>query len=143
MKKFITLLFTFLLLLNVCARACGPKWLEKAVFYQIYPSSYMDTDGNGIGDLRGIILKLDYIQSLGVNALWLNPIFESGWFDGGYDVIDFYKVDVDKQQELAAMFGIRSIPSLLFIPKKGDPDMKVGAMNRADLESAIKSVLLK
>ena len=70
------------------------------------------------------------------------PIFESlaEEYDGK---IDFYKVDVDKQQELAAMFGIRSIPSLLFIPKKGDPDMKVGAMNRADLENAIKSILLK
>ena len=53
----------------------------------------MDTDGNGIGDLPGITQKLDYIKSLGVNALWLNPIFESGWFDGGYDVIDYYKVD--------------------------------------------------
>lgn len=71
----------------------GPKWLGDAVFYQIYPSSYMDTDGNGIGDLPGITQKLDYIKSLGVNALWLNPIFESGWFDGGYDVKDFYKVD--------------------------------------------------
>lgn len=71
----------------------GPAWLSDALFYQIYPSSYMDTDGNGIGDLPGITSKLDYIKSLGVNALWLNPIFESGWFDGGYDVIDFYKVD--------------------------------------------------
>ena len=71
----------------------GPAWLSDALFYQIHPSSYMDTDGNGIGDLPGITSKLDYIKSLGVNALWLNPIFESGWFDGGYDVIDFYKVD--------------------------------------------------
>jgi len=71
----------------------GPQWLNKAVFYQIYPSSYMDTDDNGIGDLPGIISRLDYIKSVGVNAIWLNPIFESGWFDGGYDVIDFYKVD--------------------------------------------------
>ena len=71
----------------------GPAWLSDALFYQIYPSSYMDSDGNGIGDLPGITSKLDYIKSLGVNALWLNPIFESGWFDGGYDVIDFYKVD--------------------------------------------------
>ena len=71
----------------------GPKWLGKAVFYQIYPSSYQDSDGNGIGDLPGIQSRLDYIKSLGVNAIWLNPIFESGWFDGGYDVIDFYKVD--------------------------------------------------
>ena len=73
--------------------AKGPKWLGQAVFYQIYPSSYQDSDGDGIGDLPGIILRLDYIQKLGVNAIWLNPVFESGWFDGGYDVIDFYKVD--------------------------------------------------
>lgn len=53
----------------------------------------MDSDGNGIGDLPGITAKLDYIKSLGVNAIWLNPCFESGWADGGYDVIDFYKVD--------------------------------------------------
>lgn len=52
----------------------GPAWLSDALFYQIYPSSYMDTDGNGIGDLPGITSKLDYIKSLGVNALWLNPI---------------------------------------------------------------------
>lgn len=71
----------------------GPSWLSDALFYQIYPSSFMDSDGNGIGDLPGITSKLDYIKSLGVNALWLNPVFESGWFDGGYDVIDFYKVD--------------------------------------------------
>ena len=71
----------------------NPKWLGDAIFYQIYPSSYMDTDGNGIGDLPGITQKLDYIKSLGVNAIWLNPVFESGWFDGGYDVIDFYKID--------------------------------------------------
>lgn len=72
---------------------CGPAWLADAVFYQIYPSSYMDTNGDGIGDLPGITARLDYIKSLGVNALWLNPCFESGWFDGGYDVIDFYKID--------------------------------------------------
>lgn len=71
----------------------GPAWLSDALFYQIYPSTFMDTDGNGIGDLPGITSKLDYIKSLGANAIWLNPIFESGWFDGGYDIIDFYKVD--------------------------------------------------
>lgn len=71
----------------------GPQWIHNAVFYQIYPCSYMDTDGNGYGDLPGIISKLDYIKSIGVDAIWLNPIFLSGWFDGGYDIIDFYKVD--------------------------------------------------
>ena len=57
--------------------------------------------------------------------------------------VDIYQVDVDQQQELAAMFGIRSIPSLLFIPKDGQPQMQVGAMNKQQLEAAIKSTLLK
>ena len=73
--------------------AQGPEWLSTAVFYQIYPSSFQDSDGNGIGDIPGIISRLDYIKSLGINAIWLNPVFESGWFDGGYDIIDFYRVD--------------------------------------------------
>ena len=71
----------------------NPAWLRQALFYQIYPSSFMDSDGNGIGDLPGIISRLDYVERLGVNAIWLNPCYESGWVDGGYDVIDFYKVD--------------------------------------------------
>ena len=70
-----------------------PSWLSDAVFYQIYPSSFQDSDGNGIGDIPGIISRLDYIKSIGVTAIWLNPVYVSGWTDGGYDVIDFYKVD--------------------------------------------------
>ena len=70
-----------------------PSWLGDAVFYQIYPSSYQDSDGNGIGDLPGIISRLDYIRSIGVTAIWLNPVYVSGWTDGGYDIIDFYRVD--------------------------------------------------
>lgn len=70
-----------------------PSWLSDAVVYQIYPSSFQDTDGNGIGDLPGIIQRLEYIRSIGVTAIWMNPIFVSGFTDGGYDVIDFYKVD--------------------------------------------------
>jgi len=69
-----------------------PEWLNNAVFYQIYPQTYYDTDGDGIGDLKGIIAKLDYIKSLGVNALWLNPFFESPFCDAGYDISDYYKV---------------------------------------------------
>ena len=70
-----------------------PSWLSDAVFYQIYPSSFQDSDGNGIGDLPGITSRLEYVRSLGVTAVWLNPVYVSGWTDGGYDVIDFYKVD--------------------------------------------------
>jgi maltose alpha-D-glucosyltransferase/alpha-amylase len=69
-----------------------PKWLSKAVFYQIYPQSFKDADGDGIGDIKGIIEKLDYVKALGCNAIWINPVFESAYQDAGYDVIDFYKV---------------------------------------------------
>ena len=90
-------LFCFLLIVSALAvkaqNPSQPSWLSDAVFYQIYPSSYQDTDGNGIGDIAGIISRLDYIKSIGVNAIWLNPVYVSGWTDGGYDVIDFYRVD--------------------------------------------------
>jgi maltose alpha-D-glucosyltransferase/alpha-amylase len=67
-------------------------WLEHAVFYEIYPQSFLDTNGDGIGDLRGIIEKLPYLHSLGVTALWINPCFESPFRDAGYDISDFYRV---------------------------------------------------
>jgi len=70
----------------------GPRWLETAVFYQVYPQSYYDSNGDGIGDLPGITAKLDYIYSIGCNAIWINPIFESPFGDAGYDVANFYKV---------------------------------------------------
>ena len=69
-----------------------PEYLHKAVFYQIYPQTFYDTDGDGIGDLNGIIQKLDYVKSLGVDGFWINPFFESPFNDAGYDVSDYYKV---------------------------------------------------
>ena len=68
------------------------EWLKKAVFYEIYPQSFYDTNGDGIGDFNGIIEKLDYIKSLGVNALWINPCYDSPFKDAGYDVRDYKKV---------------------------------------------------
>lgn len=68
------------------------KWLSSAVFYEIYPQSFYDTNGDGIGDLQGIIEKLDYIKDLGCNALWINPCFESPFHDAGYDVADYRKI---------------------------------------------------
>lgn len=65
------------------------NWLEKTVFYEIYPQSYYDSNGDGIGDIPGITAKLDYILSLGCNALWLNPCFLSPFGDAGYDVSDY------------------------------------------------------
>mgnify|MGYP005870930221 FL=1 len=68
------------------------KWLDNAVFYEIYPQSFNDTNGDGIGDFNGIIEKLDYIKKLGCNAIWINPCFESPFGDAGYDVSDYCKV---------------------------------------------------
>ncbi len=69
-----------------------PAWLNNAVFYEIYPQSFCDTNADGIGDFNGIISKLDYIKELGCNALWLNPCFDSPFGDAGYDVADYYRV---------------------------------------------------
>jgi len=68
------------------------KWWKEAVVYQIYPRSFKDSDGDGIGDLKGIISKLDYIKSLGIDAVWLNPIFESPNKDNGYDISDYQNI---------------------------------------------------
>ncbi len=67
-------------------------WLNRAVFYQIYPQSYSDSNGDGVGDIPGIIRKLDYLMWLGVTALWVNPCFVSPFQDAGYDVADYYRV---------------------------------------------------
>ena len=69
-----------------------PKWLADAIFYEIYPQSFVDSNGDGIGDIHGITLKLDYIKDLGCNAIWLNPCFDSPFKDAGYDVRDYKKV---------------------------------------------------
>ena len=67
-----------------------PSWLDDAVFYEIYPQSFMDTNADGIGDFSGIISKLDYIKDLGCNAIRLVPCFKSPFGDAGYDVADYY-----------------------------------------------------
>ena len=61
-------------------------WYKDAVVYQIYPRSFCDSNGDGIGDIQGIISKLDYIKDLGVNAVWLSPIYKSPNDDNGYDI---------------------------------------------------------
>ncbi len=75
--------------------AIQKKWWKEAVVYQIYPRSFKDSDGDGIGDLKGIISKLDYIKSLGVNVVWLNPIYSSPNDDNGYDVSDYRNIMKD------------------------------------------------
>ena len=68
------------------------KWWHEKVAYQIYPKSFMDTNGDGIGDLRGIISKLDYLKELGIDIIWLSPIYRSPFVDQGYDISDYYKI---------------------------------------------------
>ena len=90
-------------------------WWQHAVIYQIYPRSFQDTTGNGIGDLNGIIARMDYIASLGVDAVWLCPIFESPMEDMGYDITDMRAIDplfgdikdFDRLLEIAHAFGIK------------------------------------
>lgn len=67
-------------------------WLDTAVFYEIYPQSFRDSNADGTGDINGIIEKLDYVKDLGCDAIWLNPLFESPFGDAGYDVSDYYTV---------------------------------------------------
>ncbi len=68
------------------------NWWKEGVVYQIYPRTFCDSNGDGIGDIRGIISKLDYLQGLGVKALWLSPIYDSPNDDNGYDIRDYYKI---------------------------------------------------
>ncbi|MFT3682815.1 MAG: alpha-glucosidase [Ferruginibacter sp.] len=80
---------------SISADTSYKKWWKEAVVYQLYPRSFKDSDGDGIGDLKGIISKLDYIKSLGVDAVWLNPIYTSPNDDNGYDVSDYRNIMKD------------------------------------------------
>jgi alpha-glucosidase len=92
-------------------------WYRHAVFYEIYPRSFMDSNGDGVGDLNGIASKLDYLQALGVDAIWIAPCFPSPQVDFGYDVSDYENIDpmygtladFDRLQKLGADHGIKII----------------------------------
>ena len=98
-----------------------PNWLNDAVFYEIYPQSFYDSNGDGIGDIEGIIQKLDYVKELGCNAIWLNPVYDSPFMDAGYDVRDYKKVaprygtngDLVRLFEAAHAKGIRILLDLV------------------------------
>ncbi|HEX3024444.1 MAG TPA: alpha-glucosidase [Chitinophagaceae bacterium] len=98
MKKIILGIFISMFLFMSCKNkstqqtssdSTNQKWWKEAVVYQIYPRSFKDSDGDGVGDLKGIISKLDYIKSLGIDVVWLNPIFASPNDDNGYDISDY------------------------------------------------------
>ena len=68
------------------------SWRNGKVAYQIYPKSFCDSNGDGIGDLRGVLSKLDYLKDLGVDIIWLSPVYQSPFVDQGYDISDYYRI---------------------------------------------------
>ena len=78
---------------NFMKKNFNQKWWHKSVVYQIYPKSFNDTTGNGEGDIRGIIEKLDYLKELGVEVIWITPMYKSPQNDNGYDISDYYNID--------------------------------------------------
>jgi maltose alpha-D-glucosyltransferase/alpha-amylase len=72
--------------------AGDPHWYKDAVIYQLHVKTFFDSDGDGVGDFRGLTSKLDYLESLGVNCLWLLPTFPSPFRDDGYDIADYYSI---------------------------------------------------
>lgn len=84
------------------------NWWQNAVFYQVYPRSFQDSNGDGIGDIQGIIQRLDYLADLGVNAIWLSPVYQSPNVDNGYDISDYQAINpeygsmVDMEQLIEA-----------------------------------------
>ncbi|XP_048485226.1 maltase A1 isoform X2 [Plutella xylostella] len=115
-------LVVLLLAAAVGAVAAETDWWQTALIYQIYPRSYMDSDGDGIGDLNGITSKLPYIQGLGADAIWLSPIYKSPMYDFGYDIADYKDIadeygtmaDFDNLMTEAQRLGVRVI--LDFVP---------------------------
>lgn len=97
------------------------KWWHRSVVYQIYPRSFKDTNGNGVGDLRGVIEKLDYLKELGIDVIWLSPVYKSPMDDNGYDISDYQDIapefgtmaDMDELIEQANYRGIRILMDLV------------------------------
>ena len=105
------------------------KWWKEAVVYQIYPRSFMDSNGDGIGDLKGIIEKIPYLKELGVNVVWLSPIYQSPNDDNGYDISDYRRImdefgTMDDFQQLLMLCheaGIRLVMDLVVNHTSDEP----------------------
>ena len=93
-------------------------WWKGKVAYQIYPKSFKDSNGDGVGDLKGITEKLDYLQDLGIDILWLSPIYKSPFIDQGYDISNYYAIDpifgtMEDMEELIAEGKKRGISIIM------------------------------
>ena len=96
-------------------------WWKEAVVYQVYPRSFMDANGDGIGDLQGVTSRLDYLQELGIDVIWLSPVYQSPNVDNGYDISDYQAIqpefgtmaDFDELLKQAHRRGIRIVMDLV------------------------------
>ena len=100
------------------ASAFERTWWKEGILYQIYPQSFRDTDGDGFGDFKGVIEKLDYIESLGITMVWMNPFFQSPLVDNGYDVSDYRAIhprygNMEDFEEMLEGFHQRGIKFVL------------------------------
>jgi len=97
------------------------QWFKSAVVYQVYPKSFQDSNGDGMGDLRGVISRLDYLRELGIDVIWLNPCYKNSGVDGGYDISDYRAIapelgtmeDFDELLAQAHARGIRIVMDLV------------------------------
>ena len=97
------------------------KWWKESVVYQIYPRSFMDSNGDGIGDIKGITSKLDYLKELGIDVIWLSPVYQSPNDDNGYDISDYQAImqefgnmeDFDEMLAAAHERGIKIMMDLV------------------------------
>ena len=124
---------------HVCKTA---EWWKEAVVYQIYPRSFFDSNGDGIGDLNGIASKLDYIKSLGVDVIWLNPVYQSPNDDNGYDISDYYGImsefgtmaDWDKLLDQIHRRGLKLIMDLVVNHSSDEHEWFVQSRSSRDSE---------
>ena len=116
------------------------KWWKEKVAYQIYPKSFMDSNEDGIGDIQGIISKLDYLEQLGIDLIWLSPIYKSGVADNGYDIIDYYQImeqfgtlkDFDKLVQEAQKHNIGIMMDLILNHTSNTHKWFLEALNHPD-----------
>ena len=111
-------------------------WWQKGTIYQIYPRSFMDSNGDGVGDLPGILARLDYLEWLGVDAIWLSPIYPSPMADFGYDVADYTGIEplfgtMDDFDRLLAGVHRRGMKLLLDLVPNHTSDQHPGSWSRA------------
>ena len=140
--------------------------VKDKVVYQIYPRSFMDSNGDGFGDLKGVTMKLAYLKELGIDYIWLTPFFVSPQADNGYDVADYRRIDpkfgtmedleelaeeldnvkivkinIDDNQQNAGKYGVMSIPNMILFKDGEIVNRQIGALPKTELKAFIENNL--